>query len=51
MNDVITTTLTSSATLTISPTFDTGEQLIAKLLLALLAVVALDFLFRLVYHR
>lgn len=51
MNDVITTTLTSSATLTISPTFDTGEQLIAKLLLALLAVIVLDLTFRVVYRR
>lgn len=51
MSDIITTTLTSSATLTISPTFDSGEQLIAKLLLALLAVIVLDFIFMVVYRR
>lgn len=49
--NVITSTLQTSNTLTITPTFDSGELLLAKLLLALLAVFVLDFIFRLVYRR
>lgn len=49
--NVITTTLSSSSTLTISPSFDSGELLLAKLLLALLAVIVLDFIFMVVYRR
>jgi hypothetical protein len=49
--NVITTTLQTSNTLTITPSFDSGELLLAKLLLALLAVFILDFTFRLVYRR
>lgn len=50
MGSVITTTLQSGATLVITPTFDTGELLIAKLLLAVLALVVFEFVFKVVYR-
>ncbi len=49
--NVITTTLGTENVLTITPTFDSGELLIAKLLLCVLAVIVLDFIFILVYRR
>jgi hypothetical protein len=51
MSEVFTTTLQSGDYLTISRSFDAGELLLAKLLLALLALVILDITFRLVYRR
>lgn len=51
MIEVFTTTLHSGAVLTISRSFDSGELLLAKLLLALLALVVLDLTFRLVHRR
>jgi hypothetical protein len=51
MTDAFTTTLASGAYLTVERSFDSGELLIAKLLLALLALVVLDLVFMLVYHR
>lgn len=51
MSDVITTTLASGSTLVITRTADTGEILLALLLLSLLAMMVLDFAFRTVYRR
>lgn len=51
MSDVITTTLTSGSTLVITRTADAGEILLALLLLSLLAMMVLDFAFRIVYRR
>lgn len=51
MSEVITSTLGSGFTLVIHRTVDTGEILLALLLLSLLAMMVLDFTFRTVYRR
>ncbi len=49
--EVFTTTLQSGGYLTVIRSFDSGELLVAKLLLALLALIVLDVFFRLAYRR
>jgi hypothetical protein len=51
MSEVFTTTLASGATLVITPTVDSGEVLLIQILLAGLALLLLEFTFRLVYRR
>lgn len=51
MGDVLTTTLGSGFTLVVTPQVDSGEIVLTGLLLALLAVVALEFVFKVVYRK